>query len=207
MLESVFGSRTRVKLLKLFLTHPNEYFFVREIARKVEEKINSVRRELANLEDLGLIVTEDKIKLDEEKDIKPARNASRSVAGGEKKKYYITNTDFVLYNEFRNLILKSRLLLEKSLAKEIKNLGKIKFLVLSGIFVDDKGAKTDFLLVGSIDKKKLDGLIKKIEKNFDQEIRYTIMTPQEFKYRNQITDKFLFEVLEGKKIVVIDELT
>lgn len=194
MLESVFGSRTRVKLLKLFLTHPNEYFFVREIARKVEEKINSVRRELANLEDLGLIITEDKIKLDEEKDTK------------EKRKYYITNTDFVLYNEFRNLILKSRLLLEKSLAKEIKNLGKIKFLVLSGIFVDDKSAKTDFLLVGSIDKKKLDGLIKKIEKNFDQEIRYTIMTPQEFKYRNQVTDKFLFEVLEGKKIVVIDEL-
>ncbi len=194
MLENIFGSRTRVKLLKLFLAHPGDYFYVRELVRKIDEKINSVRRELSNLEEIGLIKAEDKVRLDVKKDKK------------EKRKYYTVNTDFVLYKEFKNLILKSRLLLEKSLAKEISRLGKVKFLVLSGIFVDDKEAKTDFLLVGNIDRRKLDALIKKLEKNFEQEIRYTVMSTQEFNYRNQVTDKFLFEVLEGRKIVVIDKI-
>jgi len=193
MLENIFGSRTRLKLLKLFLTHPSEYFFVRELTRRTEEKINSIRRELANLEDVGLIKYEDKVKLDKEKDV------------NEKRKYYTANTDFVLYEEFKNLILKSRLLLEKALTKEVNNLGKVKFLALSGIFVDDKNAKTDLLAVGSIDRKKLDALVKKLEKNFEQEIRYTIMPTSEFNYRNQVTDKFLFEILESKHIIVIDE--
>lgn len=195
MLEKIFGSRTRVKLLKLFLTHPNELFFVRELARKTEEEINSIRRELSNLEEIGLIVTEDKTKLDMQTDKK------------EKKKYYLVNMDFVLYEEFKNLILKSRLLLEKSLAKEINKVGKVKFLVLSGIFVDDRHAKTDLLIVGRIDRKKLESMVKKMEKNFEQEIRYTVMDESEFGYRNQVTDKFLFEVLEGRKIVIIDELS
>ena len=54
MLENLFGSRARTNLLKLFLLNQQE-FFVREIARKTGEKLNSVRRELENLEKLGLI--------------------------------------------------------------------------------------------------------------------------------------------------------
>lgn len=194
MLESIFGSRTRVKLLKIFLTQPDGYFFVRELARRTDERINSIRRELNNLEEFGIVIGEDKIKFDLTKDKK------------EKRKYYKANTDFVLYEEFRNLILKSRLLLEKSLAKDISSVGSVKLLVLSGIFVGDNKSKTDLFIVGKINKTKLETLISKIEKDFDSDIRYTSMNEEEFKYRNQVTDKFLFEVLEGKKIVVIDEV-
>ncbi len=195
MLEKIFGSRTRLKLLKIFLTHPGEYYYVRELARQTEERINSVRRELTNLVEFGIVVEEDKIKMDLEHD-----------GLKQKKKFYTVNTDFVLYQEFKNLILKSRLLLEKTLARQIDSLGKIKFLVLSGIFVDNPSAKTDLLIVGNFDKKKLENLIAKLEKNFEQTIRYTAMDNKEFDYRNQVTDKFLFEILEGKKIVLIDNL-
>ncbi|MBU4360252.1 hypothetical protein KKA66_00100 [Patescibacteria group bacterium] len=193
MLENIFGSRTRVKLLKIFLTHPGEYFFVRELARQTEERLNSIRRELDNLVNFGLIRVENKIKMDMDSD-------------GEKqnKKYYTVNVDFPLYSEMKNLVLKSKLLLEKSLAKEINALGKVSFLMLSGFFVDDQNAKTDMLIVGSFNKDKLDKLVRKIEKDFDQEIRYTAMEKKEFDYRNEITDKFLFDVLGGKKIIVVD---
>ncbi|PIT89819.1 hypothetical protein COU23_01890 [Candidatus Kuenenbacteria bacterium CG10_big_fil_rev_8_21_14_0_10_36_11] len=192
MLENIFGSRTRVKLLKLFLNHPEEKFFVRELSRAIEEKINSVRRELENLERVGLI------KMVAEADSAPTKK--------DKKKFYTVDTNFILYPEFKNLILKSRLLLEKSLVQEINNLGKIKFLMLTGFFVDNNKAKTDLLVVGNIDRQKLKKLIAKMEKSFEQEIRFTVMSTQEFNYRNQITDKFLFEVLEGKKIVLVDNL-
>ena len=192
MLENIFGSRTRVKLLKLFLNHPEEKFFVRELSRAIEEKINSVRRELENLERVGLI--------------KAVPEITGAIGKKDKKKFYTVDTNFILYPEFKNLILKSRLLLERSLAQEINNLGKIKFLMLTGFFVDNNKAKTDLLVVGNIDRQKLKKLIAKMEKSFEQEIRFTVMSTQEFNYRNQITDKFLFEVLEGKKIVLVDNL-
>src|SRR5271154_7394148 len=55
MIEQLFGSKTRVKLLQLFYSNPNRSFYVREITRKIDEQINSVRRELANLLSIGII--------------------------------------------------------------------------------------------------------------------------------------------------------
>src|SRR5215217_1245610 len=55
MIEQLFGSKTRVKLLQLFYGNPNRSFYVREITRTIDEQINSVRRELANLLSIGII--------------------------------------------------------------------------------------------------------------------------------------------------------
>src|SRR5690554_6058160 len=60
MVESLFGSKTRVKLLKLFINNANESFYVREITRKVDEQINSVRRELSNMTQAGIVTSENK---------------------------------------------------------------------------------------------------------------------------------------------------
>src|SRR5207253_11312501 len=59
MVEQLFGSKTRVKLLQLFYSNPNRSFYVREITRKIDEQINSVRRELSNLLSIGIIASED----------------------------------------------------------------------------------------------------------------------------------------------------
>src|ERR1700722_9196026 len=58
MIEQLFGSKTRVKLLQLFYSNPNRSFYVREITRKIDEQINSVRRELANLLNIGIILSD-----------------------------------------------------------------------------------------------------------------------------------------------------
>ena len=60
MLEQIFGSKTRVKLLHIFLSNPEEWFFVRELTRKLKQQVNSVRVELKNLEDVGLLLSEKK---------------------------------------------------------------------------------------------------------------------------------------------------
>ena len=57
MLEHLFGSKTRLRLLRLFFTHPETAYFVREMAREVKSQINAVRRELAHLVDAGIIET------------------------------------------------------------------------------------------------------------------------------------------------------
>src|SRR5277367_1698045 len=58
MIEQLFGSKTRVKLLQLFYSNPNRSFYVREITRKIDEQINSVRRELSNLLSIGIITSD-----------------------------------------------------------------------------------------------------------------------------------------------------
>ena len=171
MLEAIFGSRTRTKLLKLFLLN-NQEFFVREIARETDEKLNSVRRELDNLEKLGLI------------------SIIKKQIDSEKRKYYQVNQNFVLYEDLRKLFLKSKLLIERTLAQKLNELGNVKLLILSGFFVDDNDAKTDLLIVGQINKIKLKNLISKISSQVDNEIRYTYMNVKEFNFRNGMTDKF-----------------
>src|SRR3954467_14383534 len=58
MVEQLFGCKSRVNLLQLFYSNPNRSFYVREITRKIDEQINSVRRELSNLLSIGIIVSE-----------------------------------------------------------------------------------------------------------------------------------------------------
>ena len=54
-INALFGSKTRVKLLNLFFNSPEEKFYVREISRIIDEQVNSVRRELTNLESVGVV--------------------------------------------------------------------------------------------------------------------------------------------------------
>jgi hypothetical protein len=184
MLDQLFGSRTRTKLLKLFLASGDKKFFVREITRLIDERLNSVRRELFNLEKFGLV---------------------QSATDGQKKFYFLDN-EFVLINELKALFVKSRMLLEKKLISRVETLKGIKYLALTGFFVKDDAQKVDLLIVGNISKTKLDKIIKNLETSFDQEFRYTHLTNEEYRYRRDITDKFLYNILNGKKIVVIDKL-
>ncbi len=185
MLEQLFGSRTRTKILRLFFTKSNSRFFVREITRFINERINSVRVELDNLQKIGLIKSE-------------------SV---DNKRYYSLNTKFVLLNELKELIIKSRFLIEKSYIEKFKKLSGVKYLALTGYFIDSKDETlTDVLIIGSISKEKIEKIINEMSDEFMTELNYTIMTKSEFEYRKNMTDKFLYNILKNKKIVVIDKL-
>jgi hypothetical protein len=193
MLEHLFGSKTRVKLLTLFLKDTDQSFFVRELTRKLKLQINAIRRELENLEKIGII--------------KIIKKPAGKTASGLDKKYYQVNKDFVLYSELKALFVKSQLFIRQSLLDKLTKLGKIDFLALTGIFVGQKSPfKTDMLIVGRINRKKLADLLKIFEIEFGYEINYTVMTSEEFQYRKEITDKFLYEILESKKIIVVDKI-
>ena len=184
MLDHIFGSRTRVKLLRIFLTNPDNNYYVRELTRKIKERINSVRRELDNLEKIEMITHHD----------------------DGQKKYYKVNTNFILYPELKALILKSQLIVERNLSKSLKQIGQISYLVLTGIFTGIPEAQTDILIVGKINRGKLKRLAQQFNKDLDQHVRYTVMTKKEFEYRNDLTDKFLYTILENRKIVIADKI-
>jgi hypothetical protein len=171
---------------------------VRGIARDLKENINSIRRELINLEKMDIIRTVPLEKID----VAPEELARDKQ---EKKKYYQVNKDYTLYEELQNLIIRSRLLVDKNFLEKLKNIRGIKLLVLTGIFVGDNRARTDILIIGNVDKNKVKRLISGMERNFSNPLRYSIMSQKEFDFRNQMTDKFLFEIMEDRKHIILDK--
>jgi len=198
MLEQLFGSKTRVRLLRLFLNNHKGAYFVRELTRKIGSQINAVRNELNNLVAMGIISV-----VQDEKDTEPATKKKRHIS---QKKFYRLNTDALLYPELKALFTKSRVLLEKDFVKKLAGLGSLAYLALTGVFVGPDPAPTDVFIVGRVNRDRLVSLIKDFEQEIGHEVNYTVMAPQEYKYRRDVTDRFLYSILESKKIVVLDNL-
>lgn len=196
MLEQLFGSKTRVKLLHIFFQSPERPFYVRELARLAEGQLNAIRRELANLENVGLISPVDAGKVEVPEG-----------AGTGRSKYYKLNTGCLFYHELKSLLFKAQILYERELIELLKEkAGKIKVLLFTGCFTDAKDAETDVLLVGEIRPLLVSKLVADFEKKLGKTLRYTIMTQKEFSDRREIGDKFLYSIFENKHVMVIDEL-
>jgi hypothetical protein len=188
MVEQLFGSKTRVKLLQLFYGNPNRSFFVREITRKIDEQINSVRRELSNLLNIGIIVSENT----------------------NNKLYYEVNQKYEFYDPLLTIFGggKKASTVSKdadSVDDEYKALGKVELVIYTGQFTRDERAGVDLLLVGNINKNALDKFITELEAKEGKELRYTVFSLADFQYRQQIKDRFITGILEAKKQVVLDK--
>jgi hypothetical protein len=223
MLGKLFGSNARVKILKLFLLNPGQSFYLRQIARDLKLQLNSVRRELENLEKFGLLRSgggpepetgreSEEIFIDS---VQAAAEAAKDKKDGgpvvEKraktdKKYYTVDTGFILYEEIKALMVKSQVLYERDFVDKLAGAGSTKLLILSGFFTNDQDSLVDLLLVGRYNKPKLLKMIKDLEEEMGREINFTMMNIQEFNYRRDITDVFLYGILERKHLIVIDEI-
>ena len=200
MLEQLFCSKTRVKLLHIFFHSPERSFYVRELARVSESQLNAIRRELANLEKVGLIIP---VIID-----KADKSDTSGETGTGRSKYYKLNTGCLLHPELKSLLFKAQILYEQELTELLKaKAGKFKVLLFTGCLTDAKNAETDILLVGEIKPLSVAKLIAEFEKKLGKQLRYTIMSPREFQDRREIGDKFLYSIFEGKHITVIDELS
>jgi len=195
MVEQLFGSKTRVKLLQLFYGNPNRSFYVREITRKIDEQINSVRRELANLLSIGIITSE--------------TNNNRL--------YYEVDQKYHYYEPLANIFGAAEFKPGKQEAGKptsvtaktdhpIQSIGHVELTLYTGQFTRDESSGIDVLVVGDINSTQLDKFIADLETREGKEIRYTSMPLSEFYYRQQVNDRFLSLVLAAKSQIIVDSL-
>ncbi len=191
MVEQLFGSKTRVKLLQLFYGNPNRSFYVREITRKIDEQINSVRRELANLLSIGIISSsEANNRLYYEVNQKyEYYDALLDIFGGAGKKKLSTKTTVAEVDELTDL----------------KTTGNIDMALLTGQFTRDETAGVDLVVVGDVNQTKLQKYVSELEKKEGKEIRYVSMDVGEFEYRSQVNDRFINQLMLAKKQILIDK--
>lgn len=191
MIEQLFGSKTRVKLLQLFYSNPNRSFYVREITRKIDEQINSVRRELSNLLSIGIIVSD---------------NTNNRL-------YYEVNQKFEYYEPLQQIfgggVKKSIRKATVSDAQEasqvgLKSVGHIELAVYTGQFTRDETAGVDLLIVGEVNPNAMQKFVDDLEAKESKSIRYTVMSLSDFQYRQQIRDRFAVAISRAKKQVLVD---
>jgi len=200
MLDKLFSNKLRLKLIMLFLGNPEKLFLAVRLTKLAGTKIANVKRELKNLVKLNIII---EVSSEEVPEMEVVKKKKQTKA---KENYYQVNKNFIIYPELRSLVLKSQLLLERNLVHKIEKLSHLKLLVLTGKFLGLLDTPTDILMVGQVKRDQLARLISKYEKELGSEINYTIMTYQEFKYRKDITDRFLYDILENKHLTFVDKI-
>lgn len=187
MIEQLFGSKTRVKLLQLFFGNPNRSFYVREITRKINEQINSVRRELANLLSIGIISSDTT----------------------NNRLYYEVNQNYEYYKALAAIFGDEKLVAAKaskgSDTQSLKSLGNVDLALLTGQFTRDERSGVDLLIVGDVNQTKVTKYVTDLEAKEGKEIRYAVMPLDEYRYRQQVKDRFLTTVMASKKQVLVDK--
>lgn len=190
MIDALFGSKTRVKLLHLFLNNPGKSFYVREITRLIDEQINSVRRELANMLNVGIIVSD----------------------SANNKLYYSVNQKYQYYRALGMIFADGSAVATPSLASEeqaswldeIAGLSGIRVAIAAGALVRGSASRVDLLLIGRVAEAKVAAIIKKAEQAEKKEINYAILPYDDFYYRLSVRDKFVGDILSGKHAVLVD---
>jgi hypothetical protein len=174
--SQLFDSRTRARLIKFFMLNDKQAYSVKELVRKNKITSSQISQELVRMERIKMI-------------------ASRSKKG---VKYFQTNRDFIFYPELKSLVVKSNTLPECRSLSKIKDLGKIKLALMSGVFLNYPKGQADLLIVGDeLSRAKVNHLLENLEAEVGKEINYSLMSSEEFKYRTDMLDKFIMDFLEG----------
>ena len=191
-LAKLFGGQNRVKIMRLFLLNGTTVFELDDImSRSRVTKVN-VRKEVNGLVAMGFV----KHKL-----------ISKEGSRGNKKKVtaYYLNSQFQYLNAIRDLIVDPHLLLQEDLVQRFKPIGKIKLMIVSGVFIGNTESRVDILLVGDKLKKNiLQQVIKGLEAEIGKELDYVVFDSQEFTYRIDMYDKLVCDIIELPHQKLID---
>jgi len=179
--ETLFGSGDRVRILRWFLNHPEEGADGLIISKVLKIRKQVVSKEIKNLKKINFLV-------------------------GVGKKLFLNN-NFPLLSVLKNFILRPEPDFYVSLANDFKSVKGIKLLLLGGFFKgEDEGVLDVLIVADKINSSWVNKEIAKIEKQLGREIKYTLISSSEFNYRYSMFDKFIKNILEGSRIILINRL-
>jgi len=211
MIEQLFGNNSRRKIAEFFLTRIHDSFSFSELKNHLSDTLSSqsLKKEIGALVELGLLEAFwQNISAENKADEKTGgkKKEKKQDGGLNEEIRFQVNLSFPLLPELHSLVLKSIIFWEQKLVKKIKSLGTIGYLAFTGFFTDTNHTPTDILIVGRVNKKRLTQVMRRFQTDLHLPIRYTLLSKNEYEYRMDITDRFLYDIIESKKIVVVDEM-
>lgn len=180
---SVFKSKTRSKLLRLYFTNPSARFYVRQLKEKLEVSVGNLHRELKYLEGQGIL----------------------SSAKEGNLKYYSLNKSYPLYKELKSIVHKT-IGLEGGIKKRLKQIKNINNAFIFGSYAKEKETAVsdiDLFVIGQPNENKLVAKINKLEKELGREINYHVYSKKDLNKKRKEENSFIKAVLNGEKIMLI----
>lgn len=178
-LEKLFGSKTRAKLLELFFGNPDKSYYVREMTRVIDEQINSVRRELLNLDSIGILKNETY-----DNKVYYSANMKHAYSHALAEMFSAKNVDCVAES-------KSRKDNWEDYIRPVRNY--LVGLIVTNRIPGEEGI--DMLIIGDDKTKKLTHWAEVIEKKMGKPLNYVIISSDDYTYRKSVRDRFLIELM------------
>jgi len=186
-LSKLFGNETKVKIMRLFLFNPENVFSTKEITERTKADSSRVRKEMANLQKMGLV----------------KRRATKKGNGHG----FVMNPKFSYLSPLQNFLVNVEPSNPKELIKKIGKLGSIKVIIVAGVFIQEPESRLDILIVGDgVKKGSLENTMKILESEIGKELRYAYFTTEDFKYRLSMYDKLTRDILDYPHKKVLNRL-
>ena len=200
ILENLFGSVPRARILRLFIRNPEERLRFEAVASRSQIRPVAARIELKKLIRFGLV-----LPLLERV---PGRKKLKGRQSFRKIPCYQANSDFIAFRELRDLIGRASVAPRNKLLRQLNAVGRIKLAVLSGIFINNGDrSRIDLLVVGdNLNRRKFSAFLAHTESELGKSISHTVMDTEEFQYRMDMYDRFLRDILEYPHEKLINKL-
>lgn len=184
-LAKLFGSPTRLKLLRLFLFNDDLSFTAAEAAFRTKTAVAAARKELTAFTSMGLL-------------------RKKAGKGGA---IFSVNKKFPYFEALQAFIRSTTDLSDGVMVNSIKRSGNVRLLVLSGLFTGAIETKVDILVVGDrLDERPLESSIRTIEAELGRELRFASFTTEDFKYRRGVYDRLLRDVFDFPHRILVDKI-
>lgn len=208
MLEQLFESRPKIGALKLFLMNPGAEFSIEKAVAGAQINKHRFKKELKKLVKIGLVGTRiAKQTIELPRKIKRGQKTAKPKLKTVRERVFFANKEFALYPELKSLISRAAPSAGEGLAEKMRPLGDIKVALLSGVFIKNDSSLADIVLVGDkLKKDRIGAFLKKLRADTGKELNYSVMTTPEFRYRLDMNDRFVRDVLDSPHEKVINKL-
>lgn len=200
--SELLGNPVRARVLRLFCATPTGCFTTDDIAKRTQSKKVAVAREIKVLLGLGLI-KKGTCSRGEPHPKKKGETQSKRVSG------WVVAVGSEHFKTLSAFVRDTQPPTEDSVLGKLKGVGTLKLVVISGFFVhaDENPSRVDLLIVGDVLKeKKIASILRTIEAEHGREISYALLSVSEFKYRVDIYDRLVRDVLDFPHQVLLDKL-
>jgi hypothetical protein len=198
ILEKLFGGAARVKIMKLFLFNDETAFDKKDVEDRAKVNSADAAKELKILSDIKLLKKRQITKVSETKTGKISKKKTQG---------YILDPNFHLLKHLKNLLINNEPLQHGDIVKRIGKAGKIKLIIISGVFIQNDDSRVDLLVVGDqIKERTLKNIVSTMESEVGKELRYSVMTTSNFKYRYSVCDRLVRDILDYQHEVVVDRI-
>lgn len=201
ILEKLFGSAGKVKIIKLFLLNPEMAFDASQTAERSKVSKMVARKEIDNLEKIGFLKPKFYVK-----EVKRQKNRRVQIFR-KRTNGWILDQKFPYIEAIQSFLSNINPFKNKDIVEKISRAGKIQLLIISGIFIKDPDSRVDLLVAGdNLKQNQLDNIVKTIESEIGKEIRYCVFETSEFKYRHSMFDRLIRDILDYPHEKIINKL-